>query len=81
MVLFHTDSLMPVFSFPDHFQPVCQTCPQVDELPSLKMVMDALCLTDFGKQNHKNITVDLCKESMLCLEVLLILHCQHCQIG
>ncbi|KAI5608988.1 sizzled precursor, partial [Silurus asotus] len=29
-------------------QPVCQSCPSVDELPSLKTVMDALCFTDFA---------------------------------
>lgn len=55
---------MPVFSFPDLPQPVCQMCPPVDELPSLKTVMDALCFTDFGKHNHYIIA-----ENMLCLEV------------
>ncbi|XP_062849001.1 sizzled [Trichomycterus rosablanca] len=29
-------------------QPMCQTCPSVEELPSLKTVMDAVCHTDFA---------------------------------
>lgn len=49
MVLVHTNLIMLTLYFPDLPQPVCQTCPPVDELPSLKTVMDALCLTDFGK--------------------------------
>ncbi|KAK9951858.1 hypothetical protein ABG768_017733 [Culter alburnus] len=28
-------------------QPVCQSCPSVEEAPSLKTVLDALCLNDF----------------------------------
>ncbi|XP_059402583.1 secreted frizzled-related protein 2-like [Carassius carassius] len=29
-------------------QPVCQSCPSLEEAPSLKTVLDALCLTDFA---------------------------------
>ncbi|XP_065133423.1 sizzled [Paramisgurnus dabryanus] len=29
-------------------QPACQNCPSVEEVPSLKRVMDALCLSDFA---------------------------------
>ncbi|KAL7858045.1 hypothetical protein AOLI_G00181470 [Acnodon oligacanthus] len=36
-------------SFPKDFpQPACQSCPPVEEMPSLKTVMDALCLDDFA---------------------------------
>ncbi|KTG05091.1 hypothetical protein cypCar_00028665, partial [Cyprinus carpio] len=32
----------------DFPQPVCQSCPSVEEAPSLKTVLDALCLNDFA---------------------------------
>ncbi|XP_066522950.1 sizzled [Hoplias malabaricus] len=38
-----------ISTFPKVFsQPACQTCPSVEELPSLKTVMDALCLNGFA---------------------------------
>lgn len=30
-------------------KPACQNCPAVEEAPSMKKVLDAFCLHDFGK--------------------------------